>query len=165
MLEDVLSSRLNSYFKMHWIKSRYLFAISVIRHLTRSRFEVQSPCWVALQPALQHSRWKKRHLSPSGKDQTEKASNFIYDVYSFSPVLSNHKPQEMLFYYTQRRYMSLDPLCSSCKTSKQKTRGILVNSIQQWQVFSNPSMLHVVLQGIAGRLLTVNSYWKGRNSS
>lgn len=40
-----------------------------------------------------------------------------------------------------------------------------VNPIQQWKVFSNPSMQYIMLQGIAGVLPTVDIYWKGRNNS
>lgn len=141
----------------------YLFAISVIRHLTCSRLEVQSSCWVAYQPGLQHSMWKenmkRKHLSPSGRDQTEKASNFIYDVYNFSSVLSNFMPPEMLFYNTQRRHTSLDSVLQL--QDKQKIYGMESYSIQQGQVFSNPFNA-VVLQGSARKLLAVKNYRKGR---
>jgi len=59
MLEEVLSSRLEPCFKKVLDKSRYLFAVAVIRYLTWFRFGVQSSCWVALEPALQHSLQKR----------------------------------------------------------------------------------------------------------
>lgn len=68
MLEDVLNSRLDPYFKTHWIKACIFFAISVIRHLTCSKFEVQNSCRVSCSLLFTCCTGDP---SPSGKDQTE----------------------------------------------------------------------------------------------
>lgn len=169
---------LNPIFKRYWIKICIFLQFQC--NLVEACGMRQSSCWVALQPALQHSLQKcwgttdhnalvwlllsDRHLSPSGR-RSEKILNIFlpWETTCLSLLCLAVTSQSIVLLHSEE--VSESWFSALQLGGRQKTHWPPVNPIQHWKVFSDPSRQRIVPQATAGVLLAADIYWKGRSSS